>query len=68
MKKTKQKSASSQYKGVCWDKVSNAWRASIRLNGKLIHLGLFTSEIDAAKSYDKAAVEFFKAFANLNFK
>ena len=29
-------------RGVCWDKSAKKWRARLRINGKRIHLGLFT--------------------------
>lgn len=62
----KQKNCSSEYKGVY--KVKNGWRACIMLNNKTIHLGFFIDEIEAAKMYDKKAVELFNEFACLNFK
>jgi HNH endonuclease len=60
--------SSSQYMGV--HKRSDSptkWRASIRVNRKLITLGSFTSELTAALAYDKAAREHFGEFANTNF-
>jgi hypothetical protein len=43
------------------------WAASIKYNGKKIHLGLFDSEIDAAKTYDNEATKLFGEYINLNF-
>ncbi len=58
---------SSKYKGVHRRKSCKKFRARITHNGKNIHLGLFESEIDAAKAYDKAAKKYFGSFAYLNF-
>lgn len=44
----------SVYPRVSWYKRSKKWRASIKMNGKSIHLGLFAEEIDAAEIYRKA--------------
>jgi hypothetical protein len=59
--------ASSKYTGVSLEKGRNKWLAYISFNGKRKHLGRFDNEIDAARAYDKAALEFHKEFARLNF-
>lgn len=69
--KSKRTKMSSQYKGVCKVKpivnALNPFMAYISVNRKRIHLGYFSSEVDAAKTYDLAAIRFFKEFACLNF-
>lgn len=59
-------SGTSQFKGVTWNKGSRKWQSLIRYNGKKIHLGLFSNEIEAAKAYNKKALELFGEFALLN--
>ena len=54
----KQFKSTSQYVGVGWDKPSNKWRSRIRIQGKLIHLGLFTNEIDASELYQKTLSDY----------
>lgn len=60
------KKKTSKFKGVCWDKLKGKWRCEIRVNKKKIHLGLFNSEEEAGKYYDKKAIEFFGEFAVTN--
>lgn len=56
----------SAYKGVT--RYRNGWQARISANGVRSHLGCFESEKDAAKAYDRAALELFNGqFARLNF-
>jgi len=61
--KSLQKNHSSQFKGVRWHKRCNKWQTQIGHK----YLGLFTSEVEAAKAYDAAAKEYFGEFALLNF-
>jgi len=58
--------ASSKYKGVSWSKSRKKWAAYIKKNGTQLFLGHFTSETDAAKTYDEAAKKYHREFANLN--
>lgn len=59
--------ASSRFKGISWNKRTRKWCASIHFKGKPIWLGCFNDEIEAARAYDRAAVEYFGEFARLNF-
>jgi len=62
----KQKNTSSKYKGVSWDTNRGYWRAHVHIGGKRVQLGRFSSEEDAAKAYNDAALEAFGEFALLN--
>lgn len=59
------KNCKSQYKGVYH--TGYKWAARIRHDSKAIWLGSHTSEIDAAKAYDQAAMAHYGEFAYLNF-
>lgn len=41
----------SGYKGVCWDKSKQKWKAYGRLNGKSFHLGYFDTREEAWATY-----------------
>jgi hypothetical protein len=55
------------FKGIIWVEWIKKWRARIRHNGKLIHLGYFDKDVLAARAYDSAAREHFGEFASTNF-
>ena len=61
------KKGSSIYRGVYYGKRERKWHAAICFNGKRMHIGYFTDELDAAKAYDAAAQIYHKEFAVLNF-
>jgi hypothetical protein len=56
----------SRFKGVCKRNDNGRFRARIRVRGKLINLGTFVKEEDAARRYDEAAKLYFGEFAYLN--
>ncbi len=47
-------------------KQSKKWVANITVNSKRKHLGYFTNEREAAKSYNAAAIEHYGEFAKLH--
>jgi hypothetical protein len=49
--------STSKYRGVYWNKNNNKWHSQIRYNYKLIHIGYFSSEMEAAQAYDKKGME-----------
>ena len=56
----------SRYKGVCFHRSNNKWKAYIAYQGKRYHLGYFETENDAAIAYNNAAIIYHKLFASLN--
>jgi len=66
MNRGKRKNISSIYKGVCMVKGYKKWIAQIGFNKKTIYLGYFDDEKEAAKAYNKKAIELFGEFAVLN--
>lgn len=62
----KQRDNTSGYKGVSFYKKNSRWMAYITFNGNRIHLGYFSTDIEAARAYDTAALKHFGLFAYLN--
>lgn len=61
-----QKRGTSKFKGVHWCRNERKWRAQIQVEGHRIYCGYYTSEIEAARAYDRAALNFFGEFAYTN--
>ena len=59
---------SSKYVGVYWNNRKQKWAAEIRYLKKRYWLGLHNKEIDAAKAYDKKAIELYGEDAKINLK
>jgi len=62
--RAKPKHSVGQFKGAY--KHANKWAAVIHIAGKQKYIGLFDSEIQAARAYDEAAVTHFGEYAKLN--
>jgi hypothetical protein len=57
---------SSKYKGVSWLKKRKKWASKAKINKKLIWLGYYDLEKDAARAYNDFASKNFGEFARLN--
>lgn len=68
MNQNSHKNSSSKYKGISWHKLRSKWESQIKYKGKHIHIGLYKTEVEAAKAYDEKAKELFGEFAHINFK
>ncbi len=60
------KNSASKYKGVNKRSKGTKWQASIRVDKKLISLGVYHHERDAAQAYNEAALKHFGPFARIN--
>ena len=59
----KQSNNTSGYKGVCFIKSKEKWRARIGYNGKKIYIGLFNTAKEASYAYKEKAIELHGEFA-----
>jgi hypothetical protein len=58
--------STSGYKGVCYRKDTNKWRAYITCKRERISLGSFKTAEEAAQAYNNAAIRLFGEYAYLN--
>jgi hypothetical protein len=56
----------SRFKGVAKHNNTSKWRAYISIARRQIHLGMFDTEIAAARAYNAAALAHFGKYAKLN--
>jgi hypothetical protein len=59
--------SASVYKGVGYDKRRHKWYAHVRFGKERFWPGYFNTEAEAARAYDRKAVELFGEFARPNF-
>jgi hypothetical protein len=64
--RTKMSNNTSGYKGAYWHRASGKYSSQITINGKLLHLGLFKTAVEAAAVYNFAAMRLHGEFAALN--
>jgi hypothetical protein len=57
----------SRYKGVSPHSASSRWQVILTYMGERIYLGLFDDEEEAARAYDRKALELRGEYAHLNF-
>lgn len=58
--------STSKYKGVFWNQEKGKWQATIKHDGKTIHLGWYKIEREAAIAYNAAAKVLFREYRRNN--
>jgi hypothetical protein len=56
----------SGFKGVSYKADKGKWKSYIAVNGRQIHAGYFNTAAEAARQYNKLAIQYFGTFANIN--
>jgi hypothetical protein len=57
---------SSEFRGVYWNKQRRKWYAMIRCDKRTRYLACSSSELEAARAFDRAALELYGSFARIN--
>ena len=65
--KRKRRGARSRFKGVFYCEEHRKWWARCRVGGRVHWRGYFDDEVEAARAYDRLAVECFGIYARVNF-
>jgi hypothetical protein len=65
--RSKRRGSVSRFNGVTYRKRSRKWIATVWFKGKHIWSQAFDDEVEAARAYDRKAVEVFGPYANVNF-
>lgn len=63
--RSKAANKSSKYKGASWCPSQSKWKSFITHEGRVIYLGLFEHEADAAEAYRLAALKYHGEFAHV---
>jgi hypothetical protein len=67
---TNRERKTSKFKGVYWHKPDQRWRATVQAKcggvNRQIYIGQFSDETEAARAYNRKAIELFGEFAKLN--
>jgi len=58
----------SKLYGAHWCEQRSLWKSSITVGGKVHHLGVFATDVDASNAYIKAKTEMHPGFSLKNFK
>lgn len=66
MNRIKSRANTSGYKGVFWHKGAKKWMAQLMYRKRTHYLGLFSTPVEAAKAYNRKALEVAGEYANLN--
>jgi hypothetical protein len=65
-KRSRPRTNTSGYSGVHWHRRDRKWIARIRVGDRRVHLGSFDDPVEAARAYNRAALEHFGESAWLN--